>query len=115
MHTLAPTCGGRQYRAVIVRLSAEGAVVREADELGRLHLETDLDADALRSALKTTGTGELVDVDTALLDVAVLRSRAALLAEAPDWAERWADMIAYAARKGWLSEDGRSVQVHVQR
>jgi hypothetical protein len=100
---------------VIVRLSAEGAVVQDADDLGRLHLQTDLDPDRLRTALKTTGTGELVDAETVLLDVAVLRSRAALLATTPDWAERWADMIAYAERKGWLLDDGRCVQVHVER
>jgi hypothetical protein len=100
---------------VIVRLAAEGAVVQDADDLGRLHVQTDLDADGLRTALKSTGTGELVDADTALLDVAVLRSRAALLATAPDWAELWAEMIAYAEREGWLSDEGRCVQVHVER
>ena len=100
---------------MIVRLTAEGAVVQDADDLGRLHVQTDLDADGLRTALKTTGTGELVDADAALLDVAVLRSRAALLATTPDWAERWAEMIAYAERKGWLSDGGRCVQVHVER
>jgi hypothetical protein len=100
---------------VIVRLSAEGAVVQDADDLGRLHVETDLDADGLRIALKTTGTGELVDADTALLDVAVLRSRAVLLASTPDWAERWAEMLAYAERRGWLHDDGKCVRVHVGR
>jgi hypothetical protein len=100
---------------VIVRLTAEGAVVQDADDLGRLHLWTDLDADGLRTALKTTGTGELADADTALLDVAVLRSRATLLATAPDWAQRWAEMIAHAERNGWLHDDGRCVQVHVER
>jgi hypothetical protein len=121
MHTIGyltriPGPGGRgEDRAVIVRLSAEGAVVQDADDLGRLHVQTDLDADGLRTALRTTGTGELVDGDTAMLDVAVLRSRAVLLATRPDWAERWADMIAYAERSGWLHEDGKCVQVHVER
>jgi hypothetical protein len=100
---------------VIVRLSAEGAVVQDADDLRRLHLWTDLDAEGLRTALKTTGTGELRDDDTALLDVAVLRSRAALLATDPDWAQKWAEMLAYAEHNGWLQDDGKCVQVHVER
>ncbi|OLT11876.1 hypothetical protein BJF78_25890 [Pseudonocardia sp. CNS-139] len=100
---------------VIVQLTSAGVAVQDADDLGRLHLRTDLDADGLRAALLKTGTGALVDADNALLDVAVLRSRAALLTDAPDWADRWAGMLAYAERKGWLSADGRSVQVHVER
>jgi hypothetical protein len=108
----APT---RQDGGVIVRLAAEGAVVQDADDLGRLHLQTDLDADGLRAALTTTGVGELIDADNAWLDLAVLRSTAQLVATAPDWADQWAGMTAYAEKKGWLSPDGRSVQVHIER
>ena len=100
---------------MIVRLTAAGAVVQDADDLGRLHLQTDLDAEGVRTALTTTGTGELIDADTAWLDLGVLRSHAQLVATAPDWAQRWAEMTAYAERKGWLSQDARSVQVHIER
>jgi hypothetical protein len=101
--------------AMIVRLATEGAVVEDADDCHRLHLRTDLDADGVSTALATTGTGELIDQDNAWLDLAVLRSRAQLVATAPDWAERWAALTTYAESKGWLSEDGRSVQVHIER
>lgn len=100
---------------MIVRVGKDGAVVRDADDCARLHLETDLDEAALRAALKNTGTGELVDAENVHLDLAVLRSRAALLATTPDWAQQWTAMTGYAQKKGWLSEDGRSVQVHVER
>jgi hypothetical protein len=100
---------------MIVRLAADGAVVQDADECGRLHLETDLDEAKAGIALKATGTGELVDADTALLDLGVLRSRAQLLVSDPQWSDKWEAMVAYAEREGWLSEDGRSVQVHVER
>jgi hypothetical protein len=100
---------------VIVLLTAEGAVVQDADDLGRLHLQTDLDSEGARTALVTTGTGELIDADTAWLDLAVLRSRAQLLVTASDWDERWGAMTSYAERKGWLSPDRRSVQVHIER
>jgi hypothetical protein len=42
---------------VIVRLSAAGAVVQDPDDLADLRLDSDLDADRLRKALATTGTG----------------------------------------------------------
>jgi hypothetical protein len=100
---------------VILHLEAGGAVVRDADDCTRLHLETDLDAAALRTALRATGSGDVADEGNAWVDLAVLRSRAALLATTPDWAERWSAMTAYAERKGWLSGDGLSVQVHVER
>ena len=99
---------------MIVRLSAEGAVVQDPDDLAGLHLESDLDADGVRTALATTGTGELHDDGTALLDVAVLRSLAVLSPTAPDWPQRWASMIADAERGGLLSADGRSLRVPVE-
>ena len=69
----------------------------------------------LRTALSTTGTGTLIDPDTVGLDLAVLRSRAQLVATAEDWAQRWEAMVRFAEDRGWLSADGRSVQVHVER
>ncbi|OLT16146.1 hypothetical protein BJF78_14700 [Pseudonocardia sp. CNS-139] len=100
---------------MIVRLSAAGVAVQDVDDLARLHVRTDLDADGLSAALETTGFGEPVDDDTVLLHVEALRSRAVLLTVASDWEARWTEMLAYAERKGWISKDGRSVQVHVER
>lgn len=100
---------------MIVRIAATGTVVLDADDCTRLHVESDLDADALQKALAATGSGNLDGRDTVWLDVAVLRSRAQLVAEAPDWAQRWEAMIGYAERKGWLSADESAVQVHVER
>ena len=74
---------------MIVRLAADGVVVQDADDCTRLQVTTDLDADGVRTALAATETGELVDADTVQLDLAVLRSRAQLVATAPDWAHRW--------------------------
>jgi hypothetical protein len=101
--------------AVIVRIEDDGAVVRDAEDWGRLRLETDLDAAALRVALAATGTGALEDADTAWLDLAVLRSCAQLAATSPDWAQRWAAMVEHVTRAGLLSADGRSVRVPVER
>lgn len=98
---------------MIVTLAPDGAVVRDADDCTRLHLATELRGDALRIALRDTGTGQVAPDGSAWLDLAVLRSRAQLLASVPDWARRWTDMISYAERSGWLSVDRRSVRVHL--
>lgn len=100
---------------MIVRVEAEGALVVDADDCGRLHLETALPDERLRVALRDTGTGRQAPDGDVWLDLAVLRSRAQLSATAPDWADRFAAMVAYAERKGWTSADGRAVRVHVER
>jgi hypothetical protein len=100
---------------VIVQLTAAGAVVQNPDDLGDLHLETELDDEALRKALATTDTGELADDGTALLDVARLRSLAVLRPTSADWSKRWTAMLEDAERHGRLSADGLSVRVPVTR
>ena len=100
---------------MIVRLAADGVVVQDADDCTRLQVTTDLDAEGLRSALAATETGELVDTDIVQLDLAVLRSRAQLVADAPDWAHRWQTLTSQAERQGRLTADRRCVRVPVQR
>lgn len=100
---------------MLVTLEADGAVVRDADDCGRLHLATALDDGPLRVALRDTGLGEPGPDGDVWLDLAVLRSRAELVATEPDWAQRWSAMVAYAERRGWLSADGRAVRVHIER
>jgi hypothetical protein len=100
---------------MIVLLATDGVVVQRADDCDQLHVTTDLDARGVRTALAATGTGELIDADSVWLDLAVLRSRAQLVATAPDWAQRWEAMTGHAERKGRLSPDRRSVRVHIER
>jgi hypothetical protein len=100
---------------VIVRLTVQGAVVQDPDDLGSLHLRTDLDPDGMRTALVNTGTGEPAEDGTVLLDVAVLRSLAVMSPTAPDWPQRWAAMVAEVDRKGMLTPDRRSVRLRVER
>jgi hypothetical protein len=100
---------------VIVQLTAQGAVVQDPDDLGSLHLRTDLDPAGMRTALVTTGTGEPADDGTALLDVAVLRSLAVMSPTAPDWPQRWAAMVEVLDRKDQLTADRRSVRLRVER
>jgi hypothetical protein len=98
---------------VIVRLDADGALVTDADDCGAVRVETALDADGLRTALLRTGTGTLEDASTAVLDVAVLRSRGTLVATLPDWKRRFDAMIAGAG--DGLTDDGLGLRVPVER
>jgi hypothetical protein len=98
---------------MIVRLDADGAVVADADDCAAVQVETTLDPAELRAALVGTGTGTLDDPDTVVLDVAVLRSRAALVATAPDWALCFADMLAGSGER--LTDGGLGLRVPVRR
>jgi hypothetical protein len=108
---------------VIVRLDADGAVVAEADDCTTVHVETDLDAAGLQAALLDTGTGSVPgwsshgvgggEPAVAVLDIAVLRSRAQLVTSAPDWAERFDRMVTDARDR--LTDDGLGLGVPVER
>lgn len=91
---------------MIVVLDADGVVVQEPHDLDVVRLRTELDPDAARTALQTTGSGVL-EGEHAQLDLAVLRSRAELLVDDPGWGDRWAEMVNRAEREGRLSADRR--------
>ena len=89
--------------------------IEDVDDLTRLHLAvgalTDEDVD---QALRQAGVGRLADADTGFLDVAALRSAGAAKATAADWSERFDGMVAQAADEGRTSDDGATLQVHVE-
>lgn len=99
---------------MIVYLTAAAATVLDADDCTRLHVYTQLLNHEISHALQVTETGSIASDGAALLTLDVLRARAHMAATAPEWAQRWDDMIAYAARKGWLTEDGSAVQAHIE-
>jgi hypothetical protein len=99
---------------MIVRLEADGAVVAGADDCSAVHVQTTLNPDGLRAALLHTGTGSLAaGGGEVVLDVAVLRTRAALLVSAADWAERFDRLIASSGER--LTDDGLGLRVPVER
>jgi hypothetical protein len=91
------------------------ARVVDVDNLTALHLAlgqvTDEEA---AEVLERSGLGRFQDAETAFLDAAALRAAAEPRATAADWADRWDAMVAKARSQGWLSEDGASLQVHVE-
>jgi hypothetical protein len=89
--------------------------VVDTDDLATLHLAlgqvTDEEADG---ALREAGLGRLEDAETGLLDAAALRAAAEPDADVADWAQRWDAMLGTARDRGRLSEDGATLQVHVE-
>ena len=88
--------------------------VVDVDDLKRLHVAvgavTDEEAD---QALRAAGLGRLDD-GTAWLDAAALRAAAESKATLADWAAQWDRMVAFAQGKGWVSDDGATLQAHVE-
>jgi hypothetical protein len=95
--------------------SAPEVRVSDVDDLKRLHLAVGaLTEEEVDQALGDAGLGRLTDPDTAVLDVAKLRALAEAHATAADWAQQWDGMVEYAGSNGWLSDDGASLQAHVE-
>jgi hypothetical protein len=91
------------------------ARVVDIDDLGRLHLALgEVTDEEASEVLERSGLGRIQDGHTAFLDAAALRAAAEPRATAPDWSTRWDAMVAAARSKGWVSDDGATLQVHVE-
>jgi hypothetical protein len=88
------------------------ASVEDPGNLRQLHAEfRGVDDDAAAAAIAAAGLGT-VDGDHAWLDAGALRA-------AGDGTEAWVagfdGMLAYAAGKGWTSDDGTRLRAHIVR
>jgi hypothetical protein len=68
---------------------------------------------ALDAALRAHDVGSLAGDDHAAIAVDAVR-RLAAGAVGAGWDEDFGSMLAYAASKGWMSEDGRAIRAHVE-
>jgi hypothetical protein len=97
-----------------VRASYAGLDVGEPDDCTSLDVRVDgAGRPELAALLTSTGLGQWDGSDHVALDVAGLHDLAQAGAVGPDWPARWEAMLAYAAKKGWLSDDGRAVRAHL--
>lgn len=97
-----------------VTVTAAGVRLGAADDCSALDVRVDADIrPSLDETLRRAQLGSWGGGAEAELHVAELRARAAAGDVSPDWAQRWSAMIAYAARSGWLSDDGTIVRAHV--
>jgi hypothetical protein len=99
---------------VDVDLQAEPAVVtlESPDECTAFSVRARGDGSGLGAALDAAGVGRM-DGDEALIEVdAVRRLAAGRVGEG--WDADFAAMLEYAATKGWIADDGRSIRAHVE-
>jgi hypothetical protein len=95
--------------------SAPEVRVVDVDDLAHLELAVGaLTTEEIEEALRDAGLGRLADEDTAFLDIAALRKAAQPQATAADWPARFDGMVEYARGKGWIGDDGTTVQVHLE-
>jgi hypothetical protein len=91
------------------------ARVVDIDNLTSLHLALgEVTDEEAAEVLERAGLGRLQDANTAFLDAAALRAAAEPRATASDWSTRWDTLLATARSKGWVSDDGASIQVPVE-
>jgi hypothetical protein len=89
--------------------------VSDVDDLQHLQVAIGaLTTEEVDQALRDAGMGRLADEDTALLDIAALRAAAGALTSAGAWDEAFDGMVEYARGKGWIGDDGTTVQVHLE-
>lgn len=95
--------------------SAPRVRVVDVDEFTRLELAVGaLTTEEIDQALRDAGVGRLADADTAFLDIAALRAAAEPEADAPDWSGKFDGMVEHARGKGWVGDDGATLQAHVE-
>jgi hypothetical protein len=98
---------------VIIVIGPTGVSVEQADDLGRFHVAAPTGAD-VDAALRSAGFGSLDVTGQAWIDVATLRGAARAMVDDDTWPERFDQMLAYAASRGWLDAAGTSIGAHIE-
>jgi hypothetical protein len=65
-------------------------------------------------AQSLAGLGTATDDGHAFLQIAAVKALAGERAEDPGWIAGFDQMVAYAARSGWLSEDDQAILAHCE-
>lgn len=87
----------------------------QPEDCARFHVLVVGDADlvAVADALTDAGAGRIAD-DAALVSIDAVRRMAAGRV-GPAWDDDFAAMVRFAETKGWLADDGASIQAHIER
>jgi hypothetical protein len=98
---------------MIVDISDTAVALTEPEDCGRFHVRVPpgLPVEALDVVLTSAGAGYRSGTDRVAVNISWLRSSAHEVA--PDWADRFDRMLAFAGSKGWLTDDGAGVYGHI--
>lgn len=97
-------------------ITRDDEALQHPDDLGSLRVVVSggMSAADLATAVERAHLGRLDEGSAHVwIPLEELRRRSAGRV-AGDWEERFARMVAYAASRGWVSGDGRSVRAHVE-
>lgn len=89
--------------------------LREAEDFKSFKVLADAGADDAALAGALAPVGELLPSGDAMIRIEAFKQLAGELRRDPQWLSQLQAMIAYAGKKGWLSEDGGSIQAHCER
>jgi len=103
--------------------SAERRVlVRDADDCTRLHIVStapdgsSVDEATITSTLTELGAGLPADGPGRLrIDITWLEARARASGVSAGWRDRFAAMLVYSRRHGWLDDHSGTLSVHIER
>ena len=98
---------------MIVDITDTAVTLTDPDDCGRFHVRVPpaLPAEALDAVLAGADAGRRFGADQVAVNISWLRSAARDVA--PDWADRFEKMLAFAGTKGWLTDDGVAVLGHI--
>jgi hypothetical protein len=108
----------KDKRAMYILLSsaeqASSVRLEEPDDCTRFHVALrGLSQERVQEILAREDLGRMDGREIAWIKIAWLRQHAQGRVQ-PDWSERFAAMLKYAERKGWLSDDKQSVSGHCE-
>ena len=96
-----------------VRVSPGSVALDEPDDCTSFKVLLSEEArDSLPSLLQSAAAGQLEDQDV-MVSVSWIKSECAGRI-GMGWNYRFANMLVYAAGKGWLSDDGAHVRAHIE-
>jgi hypothetical protein len=103
------------YILVTTKAGAPHVTLEEPDDCTRFHVAIqELSNEQATELLVSEGVGKAGTDQHAWITVSAIRERAQG-GVAPDWPQRFDAMLAYAERKGWLSEDKAFIRGHIER
>jgi hypothetical protein len=88
--------------------------LREPDDFTAFKILIRQSASRLPLAEALGGLGTASDDGHALVQVAAVKQLAGARAGDSEWTAGFDQMVAYAARSGWMSDDGRAIRAHCE-
>lgn len=98
---------------MIVRVNAGSVALDNPDDCSAFKVATPSESRHMLSTLLDSSQAGSLDGADALISVDWIRAQCAGKT-AGNWNDRFVNMLAFAAARGWVTEDGRYVRGHIE-